>query len=148
MTVPITTITALVAVSFSSSLSINLCSPLLCRESLLRSFYCFITPILLEPFSPTSFAFALRHSFPYPSLSWKGHTLGCNESTHQCLQEASFHRPSWITVTMEISATTVTGTLVQMWSSRLLRQQMDSFWKIFTVSNAAPQGQLGPPTTP
>lgn len=43
----------------------------------------------------------------FPSHSWIGHIQGSNESTQRCLQEARFQRPSWITVTMEISTTMV-----------------------------------------
>lgn len=43
-----------------------------------------------------------------PHHSWIGRTQGSNKSTPRCLQEASFHRPSCFTVTMEISTTAVT----------------------------------------
>lgn len=67
-------------------------------------------------FSPTSSALSCppppteQPASPSPPslLSWRGHTQGSNESTRRCLQETRFHRPSWITVTMEISATVVT----------------------------------------
>lgn len=75
------------------------------------------------PFAPlfTVFLLPYMHLFSYklhivvslslslfpPSHSWIGHIQGSNESTQRCLQEACFQRPSWITVTMEISTTMV-----------------------------------------
>lgn len=57
-------------------------------------------------FSTSSLAPSPRPSIALlSSLSWRGHTQGSNETTQQRLQEACFHRPSWIAVTMEISTT-------------------------------------------
>lgn len=122
---------------FSSSLSINLCSAVIssvrlnCRveclswEALQRFFQPLsITPAFFIPscstfhciFTPIHASFLLQAlhccaSVPLsPSHSWIGHTQGSNESTQWCLQDARFHRPSWIPVTMEISTTVVTHT--------------------------------------
>lgn len=64
------------------------------------TFHCTLSHTFI--FSPTS------TSHPPTPHSWRGHTQSTNESTQHRLQEARFHRPSWIPVTMEISTTAVT----------------------------------------
>lgn len=116
-------------------------------HSLVLHFGCILFPIHLFSRNPLhcrpTLSVPLSHSH-----SWIGHTQGSNESTQRCLQEARFHRPSWITVTMEISTSVVTHTYTEMRCSWLLRNHMYSFLKIFTLMvchRTAPRGQLGPP---